>query len=69
MVDIIKIVRSLGDSGLLIDGVTEKVKHEIKKQKDGFCGAMMRLRAASLTAPVASSWIEPVASSFIKGIS
>ena len=31
--DIIKIVKSLEDSGVLIDGVTEAVKHEIKKNK------------------------------------
>ena len=30
---IIRIVKSLEHSGLLIDGATETVKHEIKKQK------------------------------------
>ena len=30
--DIIKIIKSLEDSGVLIDEVTETVKHEIKKQ-------------------------------------
>ena len=30
MNDIIKIIKSLEDLGVLIDGVTEKVKHEIK---------------------------------------
>ena len=34
MNDVIKIVKSLKDSGLLIDGVTGTVKHEIKKQED-----------------------------------
>ena len=33
--DIIKIIKSLDDSSVLIDGVTETVKHEIKK-KVGF---------------------------------
>ena len=33
MNDIIKIIKSLEDSGVLIDGVTETVKHEIKKQE------------------------------------
>ena len=33
MNDIIKIIKSLEDSGVLIDGVTEKVKHEIRKNK------------------------------------
>ena len=32
MNDIIKIIKALEDSGVLIDGVTETVKHEIKKQ-------------------------------------
>ena len=36
MNDIIKIIRSLEDSGLLTDGFTETVKHEIKKQEEGF---------------------------------
>ena len=38
MNDIIKIIKSLEDSGVLIDGVTvtETVKHEIKKQEDKF---------------------------------
>ena len=31
MNDIIKIIKSLDDSGVLIDGVTETVKHQIKK--------------------------------------
>ena len=36
MNDIIKIIKSLEDSGVLIDGVTETVKHETKKQEGGF---------------------------------
>ena len=31
MNDIIKIIKSLKDLAVLIDGVTERVKHEIKK--------------------------------------
>ena len=34
--DIIEIIRSLEDSGVLIDGFTETVKHEIKKQEGRF---------------------------------
>ena len=30
---IIKIIKSLDDSGILIDGLTETVKHEIKKAR------------------------------------
>ena len=33
MNDIIKIIKSLGDSGVLIDGDTETVRDEIKKQE------------------------------------
>ena len=34
--DIIKIITSLEDLCVLIDGVTETIQHEIKKQGDGF---------------------------------
>ena len=33
--DIIKIIKSSEDLGKLIDGVTEKVKHEIKENRRG----------------------------------
>ena len=66
--NIIKIVESIGKSDLLIDGATEAVKHEIKKQDSGFLGAMMTPMAASLIAPMASSLIQPVASSLINAI-
>ena len=46
---IIKIIKSLEDSGVLIDGVTETVKHEIKnKQEGGFLGAFLAPLAASV---------------------
>ena len=48
---IIKIVKSLEYSGLLIDGATKRVKHEKKKQKKqegGFLVAMMAYIVASL---------------------
>ena len=34
----IKIIKSLEDSGVIIDGVTETVKEEIKKNKVDFLG-------------------------------
>ena len=34
--DIIKIIKSLEDSNVLIDGITEKGKHEIKNKKLDF---------------------------------
>ena len=36
MNDIIKSIKLLERSGVLIDGVAEKVKHEIKKQEGRF---------------------------------
>ena len=58
--DIIKIIQSLDDSSVLIDGVTETVKHEIKKQEGGFAGAVL--------APLAASFVQPVVSSVVKDI-
>ena len=69
MDDTIKVVESLEKSGLLIDGATETVKHEIEKQNGGFLDAMMVRMAASLIAPIASSLIQPLASSLINAIS
>ena len=60
MNEIFKIIKSLEDLGLLIDGVTETVKHEIKKQEGGFLGALL--------APLAASLVQPVISSVVKGI-
>ena len=41
MNDIIKIVKLLEDSDVLIDGVTDIVKHEIKKQDGGFLRVLL----------------------------
>ena len=59
MNDIIKIIKSLEDSNVLIDGITEKVKNEIKKQ-DGFLPALLALLAASLAQPVISSVVKGI---------
>ena len=61
MNDIIKIKTSLEDSVVLIDGVSETVKHEIKKQEGEFYGAS--------EAPLASSLVQPIISSVVKGVS
>ena len=53
MDDIIKTVESLEDSDLLVDGPTETVKHEIKKQECGFFGAMM-VRTTDSLIPIRS---------------
>ena len=44
--DIIRIIKSLEDSGIFIDGVTETVKHEIKKQEGEFLSAILAPFAA-----------------------
>ena len=46
--DIIKIVKSLEDSGLLLKGVTETVQNEVKKQKGGFLSMLIGTPGASL---------------------
>ena len=61
MNDIIQIITTLVNSDVLIDGVTETVKHEIKKQEGGFFGALL--------APLAASLVHTVISSVVKGIS
>ena len=48
MDDIIKIVKSLEDSGLWLKGVTETVQNEVKKQKGGFLSALLGTLGASL---------------------
>ena len=61
MNDIIKVIKSLEDLSVLIDGVTETVKDEIKKQKGGFDGALLP--------PLTASLVQLVISSIVKGIS
>ena len=56
---IIKIIKSLQDSGVLIDVVTEAVKYEIKRQEGGFL--------ESFLAPLAASLVQPVISLVVKG--
>ena len=46
--DLIKIVKSLEDSGLLLKGVTESVQNEIKEQKGGFLSMLLGTLGASL---------------------
>ena len=57
----IKIIKSLEDSGVLIDGVAETVKDEIKKTR--------RQISWSFLAPLAASLVQPVISSVVKGTS
>ena len=48
MDDLIKIVKSLEDSGLLLKGITESVQNEIKEQKGGFLSMLLGTLGASL---------------------
>ena len=46
--DIIKIVKSPEDSGLLLKGVTQTVQNEVKEQKRGFLSMILGTLSASL---------------------
>ena len=46
--DIIKIVKSLEDFGLLLEEVTETVRNEVKEQKGGFLSMLSGTLGASL---------------------
>ena len=50
MQDLIKIVKSLEDSGLLLKRVTESVQNEVKEQKRGFLSMLLGTLGASLLA-------------------
>ena len=48
MDDIIKIVKSLSDSGLLLKGVSETIQNEAREQKGGFLSMLLGTLGASL---------------------
>ena len=48
MQDLLKIVKSLEDSGILLDGIAETVKNEVKEQKGGFLSMLLGTLGASL---------------------
>ena len=48
MDDLIKIVKSLEGSGLLLKGITESFQNEIKEQKGGFFSMLLGILGASL---------------------
>ena len=48
MKDILKIVESLENSGLLLEGVSEAIKNEGKEQKGGFLSMLLGKLGASL---------------------
>ena len=48
MDDLIKIVKSFEDFGLLLKGVTESVQNEVKEQKGGFLSMLVGTLGANL---------------------
>ena len=46
--NLIKIVNSLQDSGLLLKGVTESIQNEVKDQKGGFLSMLLKTLGAKL---------------------
>ena len=48
MEDIMEIVNSLEDSGILLKGVSKRVQNEVKEQKGGFLGMSLGALGASL---------------------
>ena len=49
---ILKIVKSLEDSGVLLKGVSETIQHEAKEQRGGFLGMLLGTLGASLLSDV-----------------
>ena len=48
MQDLSKLVKSLEDSGILLNGITKTVKNEVKEQKCGFISMLLGTLGASL---------------------
>ena len=48
MDDILKIVKSLEDSGVLLKGVCETIQHDAKEQRGGFLSMLLGTLGASL---------------------
>ena len=54
MDDILKIVKSLENCGVLLKGVSETIQHEAKEQRGGFLGMLLGTLGASLLGDVLS---------------
>ena len=54
MDDILKIVKSLENSGVLLKGVSETIQHEAKEQSGGFLGMLLGVLGTSLLGYVLS---------------
>ena len=55
MKDINRIVKSLEDSGLLMEGVSETIQNEAKEQKGGFLSILLGTSGASLFGNILTS--------------
>ena len=56
MENIIKMVKSLENSGLSIKAVTETVQNEVKEQKGGFLSMLLGTLGASLLGNILTGW-------------
>ena len=54
MDDILKIVKSLENSGLLLKGVSETIQHEAKEQRGGFLSMLLGTLGTSLLGDILS---------------
>ena len=54
MGDILKIVKSLENSGLLLKSVSETIQHEAKEQRGGFLSMLLGTLGASLLSDILS---------------
>ena len=54
MNDILKIVKSLENSGLLLKGVSETIQHDAKEQRGGFLSMLLGILGASLLCDILS---------------
>ena len=54
MDDILKIVKSLEDSGILLKGVSKTIQHEAKEQRGEFLSMLLGTLGASLLSDVLS---------------
>ena len=54
MDDILKIVKSLEDSAVLLKGVSETIQHEAKEQRGGFLSMLLGILGASLLGDILS---------------
>ena len=54
MDDILEIVKSLEDSGVLLKGVSETIQHEAKEQRGGFLSMLLATLCASLLGDILS---------------